>query len=182
MSYLKTLSVAVCTAAMMASTAFAADRPFSLGSVWTVTLVRVKPGMDVTYLRDLATNWKRVMDEARDQQLIISYKILDGNLPGKDEWNMMLLVEQKNWGAFDGADGKFDAVMSGSAESITMQSNSADLIASIASSPRLSVVVWTSSFEIKPSMLFRIVSCSSTTSRFLTRLSIDFLILANASE
>ena len=110
MSYLKTLSVAVCTAAMMASTAFAADRPFSLGSVWTVTLVRVKPGMDVTYLRDLATNWKRVMDEARDQQLIISYKILDGNLPGKDEWNMMLLVEQKNWGAFDGADGKFDAI------------------------------------------------------------------------
>ena len=110
MSYLKTLSVAVCAAAMMASTAFAADRPFSLGSVWTVTLVRVKPGMDVTYLRDLATNWKRVMDEARDQQLIISYKILDGNLPGKDEWNMMLLVEQKNWGAFDGADGKFDAI------------------------------------------------------------------------
>ena len=110
MSYLKTLSVAVCTAAMMASTAFAADRPFSLGSVWTVTLVRVKPGMDVTYLRDLATNWKRVMDEARDQQLIISYKILDGNLPGKDEWNMMLLVEQRNWGAFDGADGKFDAI------------------------------------------------------------------------
>jgi len=23
---------------------------------------------------------------------------------------MMLLVEQKNWGAFDGADGKFDAI------------------------------------------------------------------------
>ena len=58
----------------------------------------------------LRVNWKRVMDEAKDQQLIVSYKILDGNLPGKDEWNMMLLVEQKNWGAFDGAAGKFDAI------------------------------------------------------------------------
>ena len=53
---------------------------------------------------------ERVMDEARKQQLIVSYKILDGNLPGKDEWNMMLLVEQKNWAAFDGAGDKFDAI------------------------------------------------------------------------
>jgi len=110
MSRLKTFFMAVCAAAIAASAAFAADRPFTLGSVWTVTLVRVKPGMDVPYLRDLAVGWKQVMDEARNQQLIVSYKILDGNLPGKDEWNMMLLVEQKNWAAFDGADGKFDAI------------------------------------------------------------------------
>ena len=110
MSRLKTFFMAVCAAAIAIPAAFAADRPFTLGSVWTVTLVRVKPGMDVPYLRDLAVGWKQVMDEARNQQLIVSYKILDGNLPGKDEWNMMLLVEQKNWAAFDGADGKFDAI------------------------------------------------------------------------
>ncbi|HEY4139398.1 MAG TPA: hypothetical protein VGN65_13130 [Casimicrobiaceae bacterium] len=110
MSRLKTFFIAVCAVAITATAAFAADRPFTLGSVWTVTLVRVKPGMDVTYLRDLAAGWKHVMDEARNQQLIVSYKILDGNLPGRDEWNMMLLVEQKNWAAFDGADGKFDAI------------------------------------------------------------------------
>src|SRR4030095_7773730 len=109
MSRLKTFFMAVCAAAIVAPAAFAADRPFTLGSVWTVTLVRVKPGMDVPYLRALAVGWKQVMDEPRNQQLIVSYKILDGNLPGKDEWNMMLLVEQKNWAAFDGADGKFDA-------------------------------------------------------------------------
>jgi len=110
MNRLKMFFIAVCAVAIAAPGALAADRPFTLGSVWTVTLVRVKPGMDLTYLRDLAANWKHVMDEARNQQLILSYKILDGNLPGKDEWNMMLLVEQKNWAAFDGADGKFDAI------------------------------------------------------------------------
>jgi hypothetical protein len=110
MSYAKTFVAVVCCLVTLATTAFAADRPFAPGSVWTVTFVRVKPGMDVTYLRDLAANWKRVMDEARKQQLIVSYKILDGNLPGKDEWNMMLLVEQKNWAAFDGAGDKFDAI------------------------------------------------------------------------
>ena len=110
MSRLKAFAIALFVTATVISTAFAAERPFTLGSVWTVTLVRVKPGMDVVYLGDLAVNWKRVMDEAKNQQLIVSYKILDGNLPGKDEWNMMLLVEQKNWGAFDGAAGKFDAI------------------------------------------------------------------------
>jgi hypothetical protein len=111
MSYAKTFVAVICCLTALATTAaFAADRPFAPGSVWTVTFVRVKPGMDVTYLRDLAANWKRVMDEARKQQLIVSYKILDGNLPGKDEWNMMLLVEQKNWAAFDGAGDKFDAI------------------------------------------------------------------------
>jgi hypothetical protein len=112
MSHVKTFFAAMCCLVTFATpAAFAAERPFTLGSVWTVTLVRVKPGMDVTYLRDLAANWKHVMDEAHSQQLIVSYKILDGNLPGKDEWNMMLLVEQKNWAAFDGAGDKFDTIV-----------------------------------------------------------------------
>lgn len=110
MSYVKTFCMAVCAAAMMVTGASAADRPFTLGSVWTVTLVRVKPGMDLPYLRDLAANWKHVMDEAQKQQLILSYKILDGNPIGRDEWNLMLLVEQKNWGAFDTPPEKFDAI------------------------------------------------------------------------
>ena len=110
MSPLKSLLITVCAVAAITSPAFAADRPFTPGSVWTITFVRVKPGMDAFYLRDLAANWKRVMDEAKTQQLILSYKILDGNLPGKDEWNMMLLIEQKNWAAFDGAGDRFDAI------------------------------------------------------------------------
>jgi len=111
MNHVKALAISMlCAAAFGTSLGFAADKPYAQGSVWTVTFVKVKPGMDAVYLRDLAANWKRVMDEARKQQLIVSYKILDGNPPGRDDWNMMLLVETKNWAAFDGADDKFEAI------------------------------------------------------------------------
>jgi hypothetical protein len=79
--------------------------------VWTATFVRDKPGMGNTYLRDLASSWKQVMDEARKQQLIVSYKILGGDPGNRNDWNLILLVESKNWAAFDGADDKFDALV-----------------------------------------------------------------------
>src|SRR5437667_7218522 len=83
---------------------WAADRPYTEGSVWNVTLVRVKPGMDNAYLSDLATGWKNVMEEARKQGLVVSYKILVGSSANRDDWNLMLLTESKNWASFDGAD------------------------------------------------------------------------------
>jgi len=89
---------------------WAADRPYTEGSVWNVTLVRVKPGMDNAYLSDLATGWKNVMEEARKQGLVVSYKILVGSSANRDDWNLMLLTESKNWASFDGADAKFDAI------------------------------------------------------------------------
>jgi hypothetical protein len=101
----------LCSAWLVAGACWAADRPYTDGSVWTVTFVRVKPGMSQMYLRDLASTWKQVMDEARKQQLIVSYKILGGNPGNRDDWDLMLLVESKNWAAFDGADDKFDAIV-----------------------------------------------------------------------
>jgi len=112
MSYLKTFVVSLlCVTSFAAGAAWAADRPYTQGSVWTVTFVRVKPGMSSQYLGDLATTWKQVMDEARKQQLIASYKILGGNPGNREDWDLMLLVESKNWAAFDGADDKFDAIV-----------------------------------------------------------------------
>jgi hypothetical protein len=112
MSHLKALTVSMlCFAFLAAGAAAAVDRPYTQGSVWTVTFVRVKAGMGTQYLGDLANTWKLAMDEARKQQLIVSYKILAGNPSSLDDWTMMLLVEQKNWAAFDGADDKFDAIL-----------------------------------------------------------------------
>ena len=112
MKSIKTFLVAMlCVAGFAASSSWAVERPYTQGSVWTVTFVRVKPGMDLAYLRDLASGWKQVMEAARNQQLILSYKVLEGNLTGRDDWNLMLLVESKNWAAFDGADDRFDAIV-----------------------------------------------------------------------
>jgi hypothetical protein len=98
-------------AALSAGAASAADRPYTPGTVWTVTMVRVKYGMESTYLSDLAANWRRVMDAAKKQDLVVSYRILVGTAASRDDWSMLLLVESKNWAAFDGADDKFDAIV-----------------------------------------------------------------------
>ena len=102
------LAILLCVGALAAN---AADRPYTPGSVWTVTMVRVKYGMEQTYPSDLAANWRRVMDAAKKQNLVVSYKILSGNAVSRDDWSMLLLVESKNWAAFDGADDKFDAIV-----------------------------------------------------------------------
>jgi len=112
MSHLKTFALAMlCVACLAAGAAWAADRPYTQGSIWTVTFVRVKPGLSTQYLGDLASTWKQVMDEARKQQLIVSYKILGGNPGNREDWDLMLLVESKNWAAFDGADDKFNTIV-----------------------------------------------------------------------
>ena len=105
------LATLFCLAALAAGAATAADRPYTPGTVWTVTMVRVKYGMESTYLSDLAANWRRVMDAAKKQNLVVSYRILAGSAASRDDWSMLLLVESKNWAAFDGADDKFDAIV-----------------------------------------------------------------------
>ena len=111
MKNLKVFAVASLAAlCLVAEASWAADRPYTMGSVWTVTLVRVKYGMDQQYLTDLAGNWKRVMDEAKKQNLVVSYKILDGNSANKDDWNLIILVELKSWAAHDTPPETFDAI------------------------------------------------------------------------
>ena len=102
---------ALCSVGFTAAASWAADRPYTMGSVWTLTLVRVKAGMDQQYLTDLAGSWKKAMDEAKKQDLVLSYKILDGNSANKDDWNLVILVEQKGWAGFDTPPEKFDAIL-----------------------------------------------------------------------
>ena len=111
MKLVKTLAVAAfCTMSLVAGTSSAVDRPYTMGSVWTVTLVRVKYGMDQQYLTDLAGAFKRSLDEAKKQDLILSYKVLDGPSSNKEDWNLMILTEQKNWSLFDTPPERFDAI------------------------------------------------------------------------
>jgi hypothetical protein len=50
------------------------------------------------------------MDEAKRQGLVVSYKILSGNASGPEDWDLLLMVEVKNWAALDGLDEKFEAI------------------------------------------------------------------------
>jgi hypothetical protein len=96
--------------AMSSQTVVAQGLPYTRGTVWSVSEIRTTPGFENDYLKGLATTWKRTMDEAKKQGLVVSYKILSGNASGPEDWDLLLMVEVKNWAALDGLDEKFDAI------------------------------------------------------------------------
>ncbi len=102
--------VALCTTLVLtiaASTTFAQDKPYKDGPVWAVTFVKVKPGMLDTYIRDLAANRKPLMEQAKKEGLILSEKMLAGDVSNREDLDLILMVEYKNWAAFDGLGDKF---------------------------------------------------------------------------
>jgi hypothetical protein len=86
------------------------DAPYTEGTVWTLTLVKTKYGMTDDYIKGLARTFKGGLDEAKKQNLIISYKILLGDASGEHDFDMLLMVESKNMAAFDNAREKFDPI------------------------------------------------------------------------
>jgi len=95
---------------LIAGIAFAEEAPYTTGSVWGISFVKVKYGMSDDYLKSLSTTWKVQMEEAKSQGLILSYKILQADNVDRDDWNLLLLVEYKNWAAFDGLDAKMRVI------------------------------------------------------------------------
>jgi len=60
--------LALCASALPARAADPAapsDAPYTQGTVWSLSFIRVVPGMGDDYLRSLGTTWKRVMDVAK---------------------------------------------------------------------------------------------------------------------
>lgn len=88
----------------------AQDLPYTEGSVWGVTMIRVKPGMGEVYFRDVLPQRKQLFEEAKKQGLVLSNKTFSGIANGRDDFDVMFLVEYKNWAAFDGLDAKFRAI------------------------------------------------------------------------
>ena len=87
------------------------EKPYTEGSVWSITMVRVKPGMHDAYMRDVLPLRKKIDEEAKKQGLIISNHILSGSAAGRDDFDVMFLTEYKNWAAFDGISAKYDAIV-----------------------------------------------------------------------
>jgi hypothetical protein len=105
-----TTLVAFCVLSLTAAMAFGQDLPYTEGSVWALTMIRVKPGMLDVYMRDVLPMRKQIFDEAKKQGLVISSHTLSGNATGRDDFDVMFLVEYKNWAAFDGISAKFRAI------------------------------------------------------------------------
>jgi hypothetical protein len=85
------------------------EQPFTLGSVWMVQLIRVKPGHNIEYMRDLAATDKRLFEELKKEGLILSYKILGGMPASREDFNTIVMIEYPNYAAFDKVE-KYDEV------------------------------------------------------------------------
>ena len=88
------------------------EKPYTEGSVWFITMVRVKPGMLDVYMRDILPLRKQIDDEAKRQGLILSDHVFSGSAWGRDDFDVMFMTEYKNWGALDGISAKYDAIES----------------------------------------------------------------------
>lgn len=80
------------------------------GTMWTVTMVKTKPGMGDEYLSSLKSTLKLMYDEAIKQGLLVSYKVLTGSSANQDDFDTMILAEYKNMAAMEGHDTQWDAI------------------------------------------------------------------------
>jgi hypothetical protein len=90
----------------------AQDKPYTEGTVWNISMIRVKPGMFEAYMREVLPMRKKLGEEAKKEGLLVSSHVLTGNSFGRDDWDVMFMDEYKNWAAFDGLTAKYDAIMS----------------------------------------------------------------------
>jgi hypothetical protein len=85
--------------------------PYTEQSVWNISLVKTKPGLDDDYLRSIAQTFKGTMEEEKKQGLIMDYKVLIGDASDRNDFNILLMVEYKNMAAFDGLREKTEPIM-----------------------------------------------------------------------
>lgn len=104
------MATATAPARAIATSTVEQERPWTLGSVWAIDFIRVKPGHQLDYGRELAATWKKMLDEQKKEGLVLSYKILTGFPSNREDFTHMLLVEFPNYAVFDHQE-KMDAVM-----------------------------------------------------------------------
>ena len=86
------------------------DRPYRNGSVWEISFVKVKNGMDEAYMNHVVTLWKNLREAEKKEGLILSYKVLSTEAHGTGDWNLMLMIEYKDLATMEANQPKQDAV------------------------------------------------------------------------
>ena len=107
-------SIAAACAALVfgfcSAIATAEDRPYTEGSVVTVSTIRTEYGHFDDYMKFLATTWKQQQEAAKKAGLILEYQVLQAQPRGPNDPDVYLVVTYKNWAALDGLTAKSDAI------------------------------------------------------------------------
>ncbi len=100
------------TVLIATSWASAQDLPYTEGTVTEVTYIKIKPGMFDAYMKWLATDRKRLMDEYKKAGLILDTNVYSSVARSPHEADLILTVTYKNMGALDGLQAKQEAISS----------------------------------------------------------------------
>lgn len=81
----------------LAGPAMTQETSYKPGTVWTASRIHVLPGQFDNYMDYLAKDWKRVQEFGKKEGVVLSYHVLAVNNPRKDEANLILLIEAKDY-------------------------------------------------------------------------------------
>jgi hypothetical protein len=82
---------------------------FSPGTVWTVTMIKMAPGMDQSYLEYLDGRFKKTEDAQIKAGFEKSYKILR-TMDDGGAWNLLILREYTSLASLESNEEKADAL------------------------------------------------------------------------
>ena len=121
--------IAACAAfvglAVTSLTALADDHAYTEGPVVNVAAIRTEYGKFDDYMKYLDTTWKAEQEAAKKAGYIISYRVVTVESRGENDPDIYLVINYKNWAAFDGATAKADAIAKQVEGSLTKQNEGA---------------------------------------------------------
>ncbi len=85
-------------------------RPYRNGTVWTLGFIRIQPGMDAAYLSYIASEWKKEQEALKKEGIVLSYKVLQTEDHGPDDWNLILMTEFKDLATLEASETKAEAI------------------------------------------------------------------------
>lgn len=101
----------VFTVLLLAISAFAqVFRYYSPGSIWTVTTIRIKAGMDPAYFQYLDSQLKKESETQIKAGYMKSYKVLRTLDDDESSWNMLILREYKSLAEMEADEEKSDTL------------------------------------------------------------------------
>lgn len=107
----KSLLIAFAATALLLNThkvSAQTDHPYTNGPVWNLSFIKSKPGYFSTYIKDLSEGWNKLMKRAKQDGLITDYKVITAPASSKDDWDLLLMIQVKNYAAIDGIEEKID--------------------------------------------------------------------------
>ena len=99
MRMIKSLAIAVAMfgTTTLAMPTMAQESSYKPGTVWTASRIHVLPGQFENYMDYLADQWKRVNEFMKKEGVVVSYHVMQVNNPRKDEPNLILLIESRDY-------------------------------------------------------------------------------------